>query len=417
MKNEFIKNKKVIEDLKHNKIVICLFVLFGFLIPILIEKYIFPNEIFSIDRYIIFCLIFQFVNLNLFLNIKKLWNFIYKYRYLIGLIIFSFLVINGYHGSSIGMYNNAIEPNSKVLNGETILGKNRDIRSDEWMVTSPNVLSQSSILNDYGNYSNTIMGKKSNVTMFPKLPTKSIFILTTPKFLGYLFLPLSNAFSFAWYFELFALFFATFEFVMIISKKNKILSLFGAVLISFAPAVQWWDSYSIIYSGLLALTLFDYFLKEKRLLWKIIYALSIGLCGAVFIQSMYPAWMIPYAYFYLCIIIWMLYDNKKNYKITDIFILIFVASLVIVGLILLEYIMSKEIFSIESSTVYPGARFSIGGYGWQNLYNYLICFFLPFSQHPNASEASQFISFYPIPLIIGLYYVITNFKSKKNDLL
>ena len=91
--------------------------------------------------------------------------------------------------------------------------------------------------------------------------------------------------------------------------------------------------------------------------------------------------------------------------------------IIMVAIILPSYLSSREIFTLVSNTVYPGARFSQGGSNWQDLFNYLLSPFLPFRIFANPSEYSQFLSFYPIPFILGLWYLFKNIKSKKNDVL
>src|SRR5574344_1293108 len=387
----------------------------GIIIPVLVEKYIYTNVSFNFERAFIILLVVEFVALNFILDIKKMWEWIYKYRYLIGICMFAIIVAFGYHGSSIGLYNKFIEPSTDITSGTPILGGDRAIRSDEWMVGTPATLSQASPINDYSEINKTMMGIEGNVSFYPKLPTKTWAAITSPRLLGFLFLPLTQAFSFNWYFELFAIFFASFEFFMIITKKKKVWSLAGAMLISFAPAVQWWSNTTLIWVGLAAIVLFNKFLNSKSIKKKILLSVLIGWLGAVYIQVLYPAWLVTYAYIYLAIIIWQLIENKGKYKLRDIFLLLFIVIAVIAALIIPLYMSSKSIFTATMNTVYPGARFSTGGMGWEHLFNYIVSTFLPYIRFGNASEASQFLCFYPIPLIIGIKCIIDNYKTHKKD--
>ena len=395
----------------------CLIFILGLIIPLFIEKFIYPNEGISIDRYIIFMLLFEFCLAHLVFDIKKMWDYIFKYRYLIGIVLFSYIVINGYHSSSIGLYNGVVEPNVSIEKGTPLIGVDRAIRSDEWVVTSMHILSQNTKANGFSNYNNSMMGTGSLVDFYPKLPTKNLSILTTPQFLGFCFLPIEQAYSFYSYFLIFFTFFASFEFLMLITRKNKMWSLTGALLITFAPAVQWWDQQIIIPAGMTAVLLIDKYLKENNRWMKLLLSILVGWMGAIYFMSFYPAFMIPYFYFYFGIFIWLLYINKGKYKVTDILFLMFIIALTMITLILPAYLNSKDIFEIMNNTVYPGARFSTGGYGFEKLFNYIISIFLPFVNFSNASEAAQFISFYPIPIIMGIKYIYDNFKKKKMDLL
>ena len=49
--------------------------------------------------------------------------------------------------------------------------------------------------------------------------------------------------------------------------------------------------------------------------------------------------------------------------------------------------------------------------------NFFSNIFLPFNEVSNASEMSQFISFYPLPILMSIYYCIKNYRNKTKDLL
>ena len=113
---------------------------------------------------------------------------IFSTVYIIGFIIFTFLVIGKYNGSSIEIWNRIIQP-SYQLNNEVIIGKPRDIRSDEWLVSTPITLSQATGQVNYAEYNNLLGATQNLVTLNPKLPNKNIFsLLSSPNNIGYLLL-------------------------------------------------------------------------------------------------------------------------------------------------------------------------------------------------------------------------------------
>ena len=65
-----------------------------------------------IDRIPIFAGILIFISLHFILDLKKMYEFIYKYRYYIALVFLIYAVIMGYSMSSIGVYNNLIQGES-----------------------------------------------------------------------------------------------------------------------------------------------------------------------------------------------------------------------------------------------------------------------------------------------------------------
>ena len=89
---------------------------------------------FSVDRFLILSLISFFFYAHFIFNIKNMYNFIYKRRYLLGLIFLITVTIFGFHGSSISVWNNIIQPNHNINDGGLILGIPRLIRGDEYLV-------------------------------------------------------------------------------------------------------------------------------------------------------------------------------------------------------------------------------------------------------------------------------------------
>lgn len=403
------------EQIKKWKIIIVGII--SLIIPVLIEKFYYNQQAFLIDRAVLFFLLSVFICMHFLFNPKLIWDKIYKKRYIIGCLVFIFIVVNGYHGSSISIYNNVIQGNIQVENGNPLIGVNRTIRSDEWAVTNPSVLSQTSNQNDFSEINHTLMAKDKPVNFYMKLPTKDISILGTPSMIFFLFLPVENAFSAYWNMDIFIMFFGTFELLMILTNKKKLWSLAGTIAVLFSPATQWWEAFDIIAYGEVAVIAFYQFLKTDKLRNKIIYSIIVGLAGAAYIMALYPAWMVPYGYFFLAIIIWMMHKQKNNYKVKDFLILLPIAVTVMAIIIIPAFLDSQEIYYLTTHTVYPGERLSTGGFGWEKMLNFFSNIFLPFNEVSNASEMSQFISFYPLPILMSIYYCIKNYRNKTKDLL
>lgn len=403
-----MKNKKV-------KLILTTFI--SIIIPLIIEKYYFNTQSFSIDRFIIGFLLILFIGLHFVFDIKKIWNVIYKKRYIIGILIFSFLVINGYHGSSVGIYNGAIQGEYQVENGNPILGENRVIRGDEYAVASPFTLSQVSSANKLSSTNHNLMAQDKSVSFYLRYPTIDTAAIAVPQQLFFAVLPATNAFSAYWYFPMFFMFFAVFELLMILTKKSKVYSLIGTMMITFSPAVQWWSSFMIIASGAAAIVSFNQFLISDKKIKKAFYSFLIGIFGSMYIMNMYPAWLIPYGYFFLVLVCWLIYSHKDNIHIKDILALLCIVVSTIAIILVPAFLNGKDTYALISNTVYPGARFTIGGSGYYDVVKYFTNVFLPFKDVTNASEMSQFISFYPLPTVMAIYYCIKNKINKKSDYL
>ena len=96
----------------------------------------------EIIRYIIFYIILFgiiFIGGKILYDKKRnVFEKIFKYRYLIGILILAICVVFEISGSSIGCWNNFLDGKEKNV----ILGKSRSIRSDEWAVNTPMAFSQ-----------------------------------------------------------------------------------------------------------------------------------------------------------------------------------------------------------------------------------------------------------------------------------
>lgn len=388
-----------------------IYLILSYTIFILSLNYL-PFLHFSLDLLLIFSIINIFIFIHFEIEIKKIYNFIYNKRYLIGILIFGFLVLGKYNGSSIGLWDGAIQPEFPI-NNNIVIGKNRPIRSDEWLVGTPVALTQATEAVNFSS-DNELLGATSNlVTLNPKLPNKNILsVITNPNSIGFLVFDTERGFSFYWYFGYFLLFFATFEMLMIFTNKNKLLSFLGSIMITLSPVVQWWQSPVIIAYGALAIVFFNNFIISSNWKKKLLFSVLFGYSGLLYIMCIYPAWQIPYGYCYLIFIIWILIKNKEMLRWKDLIYLI-PALGVIIGVMCPILISNKEVFEITSNTVYPGARLSTGGGEWRMLFTYVNSIFYPFKNFGNPCEASQYLSFFPIPIIYGVYII---FKNKKADL-
>ena len=366
---------------------------------------------FSYDLLFLTTLGIIFVELHFFLDIKKMYNWIFKWRYLVALGIFSFLVAAGYNGSSIAEWNKSINPHTIVEGGQPIIGINRGIRSDEWMVQTPTNLSNK--YSNFSKYNDLMNAKTNNVSFYPRLPAKGLSAITKPAYWGFFFLPIENGFSWYWYFDIFLSFLIVMELFLIITKNNKILSYLGALLASYTAHTQWWNGSFLIEYGCLALVAVYYFYKTKDIKYKLLWTLVFGFSGACYVSVMYPAWMIPYFYFFFVMFIYMLYLNKKVVRKQDILYLI-LALIITAGLFIPLYLDSKEVLTLTMNTVYPGKREMLTGSA-NVLFSilYPISLLLPITKGINPCELSSFISLFPLPLVMAIYYLIKNKKEGK----
>ena len=143
--------------------------------------------------YVIYFLILVFYILNKYSEkLKKILNYVIKYRYLIALIVFVILVIGKFNFSSVDMWcqylNEPEEYQSKII------GKTRSIRSDEWLVQSPLFLAQTRTEEGPQIYNEPYSGGNSNA-LITSAPAWDITNFCKPINWGFLFLGTEYGFS------------------------------------------------------------------------------------------------------------------------------------------------------------------------------------------------------------------------------
>lgn len=349
---------------------------------------------------------------------NKILDFIYKYRFIIAIVLIVLGVLFKLHGSSISYWNNYI--NIDKLDTSLILGTPRSIRSDEWAVTTPLIFSQA--FNGFKYFSDILRGGTSTdaFTIYG-LPVISLFEIFRPFHLGYLFLGLARGLSFFWIARFIALFLVSFEFFMIFTNKNKRLSLIGSFMISLAPIVQWWfatnGTAELFIFGQLALILLYKYLNIENFKHKLICLIFMIICAGGYVLILYPAFQIPMFYVFLSLAIYIIATNFKNTKITKKDIISIIITLLIFILLMASIIYtSRDTICALLNTVYPGNRISEGGGAFRKYVSYMGNIFLPYKEkgmetHP-AKEAVMF-GLFPMGIIIAILAMI---KNKKLDL-
>lgn len=352
---------------------------------------------------------------------SKIGNFTYKYRYLLALTIFLMCVLFEIHGSSFGMWD-------EILGGkphQTLLGVVRPIRSDEWNVLTPLALSQ--YFSNFAYFSPIPRASLTDMFAVYGTPVWNILIIFRPFQIGYLFLSQAKGLSFFWMGRLIALLLASFEMGMIITRKDKTLSLSYALLLTFSPILQWWFAVNYIAEififGQLAVLAICHYANtrdyRKRFIFSILFAFSV--CGYAF--ALYPAWQIPCGYVFLFLAIWLILDNHEDFfnSKKDLILIALSFLLIAAGI---GYFLTQSIDTIEivKNTVYPGTRQNFGGWlldGMRKLCDYIVSPLLPLNyditlipDNINLCEAARIYDFFPVPLIL---YFIINFIEKKHD--
>ena len=71
-------------------------------------------------------------------------------------------------------------------------------------------------------------------------PVRDILMIGRPFQIGFLLFGNDAGLSFYWYARITAMLLGAYELCLILTNRNKKLSLCGAIVITFSAAVQWW---------------------------------------------------------------------------------------------------------------------------------------------------------------------------------
>ncbi len=411
--------------IKSKKIKVIL-ILIQTILAYLLTVYILNNTLklsllFNVDifLFLIIWLISFLALCHFFIPIKKLYHWLFQKRFILSFLLLILLVLGKFNGSSYGMWNTYIEPNYPVSSLNSIMAPIRAIRSDEWFVNSPHVLSQFN--NDFAYYNSYSRGISTDMFTTLPVPIKSILLATKPFLIGYLVLGKDYGMSFYWWSRLIVLFLVTFEFFRIFTKDNRQISLLGTILVTFSPAIFWWYSQYLVeqlIGGNLAIIMFYYLLHSKEKKKKILFSLGLGFGFLIFFFTLYPAWLVPLGYFYLLLALYLLYDyhQKEKIKLKDLAYLLIPLSIFAIFLTIF-LTKSYETIKIISNTIYPGQRNSLGNEGFLNLFYYPISLFLPYKPVDNPCDLALFYSFFPLSIIYGIEVLIKERKKLSENYL
>lgn len=353
-------------------------------------------------RCMIIAIIMCFLSLHCFVDIKRMYDFIYEKRVYIALFLLFFCVANKFHGSSINQYDNYIQQGEGTEYMTPVFGESRSIRSDEWLVSVPRTLSA-----EYTQY-----GKTNDIvraTEVSNLSASGLYrgysALAKPANFGFYLLGSEYGLAFLWSFRMIFGFLFSFELCMILSEKKKVLSLFGGTVIWFSSFNMWWSTVTWLIAGQAAVVFFYYFVCEKNRMKRILYGIGIALSAANFVVDLYPAWQVPAGYVFLILIIWIFWENRlywENYHVSDWMLavgcVIFMLSIIIVYLY-----DSRDYIEAIMNTVYPAGRVSYGGFSISKLLGYVSTLLTPYLNYENPSEMGCFFGFFPFSIVVFVY--------------
>jgi len=323
---------------------------------------------------------------------------------LIALLVFTALGISGTSSPLLA---------KDAGSGDTVIaGLPRAIRSDEWIVHTPLVISQ--VENGMPRYGDVGVGSH-DMSVLSDLPVLSWTSVFHPNQWAYRILPIDNAFAFDWWSVAAILLIGTYVFLLVVVGSLR-WSVVGALFLYGSPFFHWWYTSSVFTAigwmafasafVLLAVTAAG----RKRIVFALLAAYSL-VCFALII---YPPWQIAAAIAVGVVSAGALWSRWREGAAT-------VRSVIHTALIaggtaaipLTAFLVTRQpTMNAISNTVYPGARVVAGGeLPWTQLFS--SWFGLNYVTNgpelrgvlfPNESEASSFL-FLGVALIVAVPFV------------
>jgi hypothetical protein len=314
-------------------------------------------------------------------------------------------------GSSVGAYNQILFGGT-TTDKNLLFGKPQMIRSDEWLVNTPDIVSQSHF--GYPKI-NPSIGTGEDTSVILDIPSRDWSEIFRPENWSFFVMPLEQAFAFKWWIVAWLLITSGYFFVLSLLPRKRMLASLLSIAFFLSPFFQWWyqdETFAPIYCSLFAILVFGQILKStetgKRLMWT-------GLLGYVltcFALVLYPPFQIPCGLVVAAVCLGMLFESKKlRLQEMRAPILYTLGGILLAGCMLaLFFVSHKGTIHLIENTAYPGHRsVSTGGYSLTHILDGVFDREIQFYQHAtayidNQSEESNFILLWPflaIPLIFA----------------
>lgn len=349
---------------------------------------------------------------------NKVFDVFIRFRYLIALLLFIVCLGLRLNNSSMGIYDDIFTTKNDYSVKEIYAGKAQLSRGDEFGVQTPYYFSQ--YYNGYKEISHQMSISGQDMIIGYNSPVKDLTLIGKPFTWGYILF--GNELGLSWYTCMKTILFllVTFELSMLITSKNKKLSVFSSFLIVFSPAIQWWFSPHMpdvfFWGSSLVVIGYYFFMARKRWLkWLMTILAPCTIIGFIF--ALFPSCQIPVGMLGLALLIMLIIRDKKDLIFTkhDVFRIVF--AVVVIGIVLINFWMNaSDQIKLLLNTVYPGSRVSTGGDGrLGDLFFDLTNIVTPYitTNVNNNSEVSTFIQFAPLFIIYFPFIVYSRNKHGK----
>ncbi|GAB2549127.1 DUF7657 domain-containing protein [Spirosoma aerophilum] len=316
-------------------------------------------------------------------------------------ILFVLLTVSKIHPVSLAIWNQLLPDGGSARRG-LISGEPRQIRMDDYAVSTPWLLSQ--VNNGLPDQNETIGGEKAPVLV---APAKHFSQLFKPQNWGFFFLDSERAYAWTYsFFIVFALIGASFMFLLL-TRNNFWLSILGGVWLLLSSGTQSWVYGPAVMIGAVGFMFVAIVYLIYSSNWKTILVSAIALAWLMMVYALilYPPYQVPLSYVLLFLLIGYVLNNWDTQRLFAAWPVKAGAGALTLALAALAFMTFytdiKPTLDAVMNTVYPGKRSELGGTGFiGNWFSEYFSWQMNDRQFPakwlNHCELSHFITFTPI---------------------
>ncbi len=348
---------------------------------------------------------------------------------LILFIVMTLLTALKISGSSVGTYyprwygSGTRDPN-------LLYGHPQAIRSDEWLVNTQRIISQSK--NNYSR-SNPNMISGSDVSLKEDIPVRYWTTIFRPQNWAYLILPLQNAFTFKWWLPMLVLILGCYFFILRMFPGKILFAALISIAVGLSPFELWWyqtGAFLTIGLGFFMVILVmrllsgEFALFKNKRLGLVLQVLFLAYAIACFGLIFYPPFQIPIgivvAFFSIGYLLQKRFNKHIEWKVLAQRVGFIAISIVIAACVGVAFLIAhRSVLNTISGSVYPGHRVVLGG--TTKPLSFFNSFVMPLQQSDrrgshfvgNQSEASNFILLLPFLILPAFALMIREWRVDK----
>ncbi|HSH37767.1 MAG TPA: hypothetical protein VK993_03190, partial [Chthoniobacterales bacterium] len=173
-----------------------------------------------------------------FAALQRVGRFAHRWWWIAALLLFAACVALKLNGSSIGRWQVALRELGPIRG--LIAGTPKDIRSDEWVVWTPSILSQARQTPPFPIENPSLGAGRAPLIM--SVPVAYYTTLFRPQLWGFFLFDLERGYAWFWNAKIFGLLLATAWMLRRIGIQSRTIAAFGSAAFFFSSFTQWWFS-------------------------------------------------------------------------------------------------------------------------------------------------------------------------------